>query len=215
MEAKRSVELKVFAEEVFGGAAEFFERAGFGYFGVSQAECGGLVERARLRVFEPFVNISFEKDAGLEPLFSFFLAEFFVVNFSLIAAIMALRFLPLSSSLSIAGKEFVTRRLFASRLSPAGLRGDSPSSLTLRAAVLNALAMTSTSRSSSNPTARASSGERMKLGCLPEILNPPVGVRQGGDEGLIAVFGQSVEPFLVAGFKVEVAPTLYQGNDRR
>src|SRR5215510_6647931 len=81
MEAKRGVALKVFAEETLGGAAEFFGRAGLDYFGVGEAEGGGLVERARLRVLEPFVNISFEKDADLESFFSFFLTELFVVNF--------------------------------------------------------------------------------------------------------------------------------------
>src|SRR5215475_3094236 len=81
MEAKRGGALKIFAEDVLGGAAEFFGRAGLDYFGVGQAECGGLVEHAGLRVFEPFVNISFEKDAGLKTFFSFFLAEFIVVNF--------------------------------------------------------------------------------------------------------------------------------------
>src|SRR6266545_707451 len=41
-------------------------------------------------------------------------------------------------------------------------------------------------------------GERIKLGRLLWILNPRVGVRQGGDEWLIAVFGQFV---------------LFRGND--
>src|SRR5262249_59231099 len=81
MEAKRYVALKVFAEDVLGGAAEFFGRAGFDYFGVGQAEGGGLVERARLRVFEPFVNISFEKTADPESFISFFFIQFSVVNF--------------------------------------------------------------------------------------------------------------------------------------
>src|SRR5262249_6500571 len=81
MEAKRGVALKVFAEDVLGGAAEFFGRAGLDYFVVGQAECGGLVEGARLRVFESFVDISLEKNADPESLFSFFLIQFFVVNF--------------------------------------------------------------------------------------------------------------------------------------
>src|SRR6266511_5638425 len=70
MEAKRGVALKVFAEDVLGGAAEFLGRTGLDYFGVGQAECGELVERVRLRVFESFINISFEKNAGLKTFFS-------------------------------------------------------------------------------------------------------------------------------------------------
>src|SRR5262249_17513124 len=82
MEAKRYVALKVFAEDVLGGAAEFFGRAGFDYFGVGQAEGGGLVERARFRVFEPFFDVSFEKDAAFKTFFSFLLVQLFVVNLS-------------------------------------------------------------------------------------------------------------------------------------
>src|SRR5262249_61484549 len=80
MEAKRGVALKVFAEDVLGGAAEFFGRAGLDYFGVGQAACGGLVERARFRVFEPFFDVSFEKDAAFKTFFSFLLVQLFVVN---------------------------------------------------------------------------------------------------------------------------------------
>src|SRR5262245_40037518 len=81
MEAKRGVALKVFAQEGFGHAAEFFGRAGIDYVGVGEAERGGLVESARLRVFEPLVHISLKKDTDPESFFSFLIVQFFVVNF--------------------------------------------------------------------------------------------------------------------------------------
>src|SRR5262249_1171437 len=80
MEAKRYVALKVFAEDVLGGAAEFFGRAGFDYFGWGLAEGGGLLSRGLFGFFKPFSDVSFEKAAAFKTFFSFLLVQLFVVN---------------------------------------------------------------------------------------------------------------------------------------